>query len=184
MLYTVLFFSIAASALLLIAKAYRGPSASTTLKRRVEMIKERHGDIIAGHALARDRLRDVAQQPLAVHRDEALDRSSDALCTALQLTNFWQDFSRDWPIGLPARSSTVSVCAASRSTASSTNGAKIGHQRSVSGIVSVTCDPAVPIGKGIFLDHGTGLVVGATALMKAVILYSSMSIVPFSGWPG
>jgi phytoene synthase len=30
------------------------------------------------------------------YRDEALDRSSDALCTALQLTNFWQDFGRDW----------------------------------------------------------------------------------------
>jgi squalene synthase HpnC len=32
-------------------------------------------------------------------RDEALDRSSDALCTALQLTNFWQDFGHDWIIG-------------------------------------------------------------------------------------
>ncbi len=29
-------------------------------------------------------------------RNDALDRSSDALCTALQLTNFWQDFGRDW----------------------------------------------------------------------------------------
>ena len=28
--------------------------------------------------------------------DEDADRSSDALCTALQLTNFWQDFGRDW----------------------------------------------------------------------------------------
>jgi hydroxysqualene synthase len=28
-----------------------------------------------------------------------LDRSSDALCTALQLTNFWQDFDRDWQNG-------------------------------------------------------------------------------------
>jgi squalene synthase HpnC len=36
---------------------------------------------------------------IAGYRDEALDRSSDALCTALQLTNFWQDFSRDWVIG-------------------------------------------------------------------------------------
>ena len=26
-------------------------------------------------------------------------RSSDALCTALQLTNFWQDFGRDWRAG-------------------------------------------------------------------------------------
>jgi phytoene synthase len=32
-------------------------------------------------------------------RDEAMDRSSDALCTALQLTNFWQDFGRDWRAG-------------------------------------------------------------------------------------
>jgi hydroxysqualene synthase len=31
--------------------------------------------------------------------DEALDRSSDALCTALQLTNFWQDLDRDWQNG-------------------------------------------------------------------------------------
>jgi hydroxysqualene synthase len=33
------------------------------------------------------------------YRDEKLDRSSDALCTALQLTNFWQDFGRDWQAG-------------------------------------------------------------------------------------
>jgi len=32
-------------------------------------------------------------------RDDALDRSSDALCTALQLTNFWQDFGRDYRAG-------------------------------------------------------------------------------------
>src|SRR5439155_16438585 len=32
-------------------------------------------------------------------RDADLDRSSDALCTALQLTNFWQDFGRDWRAG-------------------------------------------------------------------------------------
>ncbi len=28
-----------------------------------------------------------------------LDAQSDALCTALQLTNFWQDLDRDWRIG-------------------------------------------------------------------------------------
>lgn len=42
---------------------------------------------------------------LAGHRDAAADRSSDALCTALQLTNFWQDFAVDWHRGrlyLPA----------------------------------------------------------------------------------
>ena len=31
--------------------------------------------------------------------DERLERSSDAMCTALQLTNFWQDFGRDWRAG-------------------------------------------------------------------------------------
>jgi len=36
---------------------------------------------------------------IAGHRDESLDRSSDALCTALQLANFWQDFGRDWRSG-------------------------------------------------------------------------------------
>ena len=32
-------------------------------------------------------------------RDARLDASSDALCTALQLTNFWQDLGRDWKAG-------------------------------------------------------------------------------------
>lgn len=36
---------------------------------------------------------------IAGYRDEALDRASDSLCTALQLTRFWQDFCRDWVIG-------------------------------------------------------------------------------------
>lgn len=36
---------------------------------------------------------------IAGREDAALDRSSDALCTALQLTNFWQDLGRDWHNG-------------------------------------------------------------------------------------
>ena len=36
---------------------------------------------------------------IAGYDDPALDASSDALCTALQLTNFWQDFGRDWRAG-------------------------------------------------------------------------------------
>jgi squalene synthase HpnC len=36
---------------------------------------------------------------IAGYRDAALDCSSDALCTALQLTNFWQDFGADWTRG-------------------------------------------------------------------------------------
>jgi squalene synthase HpnC len=42
---------------------------------------------------------------VAGHDDPKLDAASDALCTALQLTNFWQDFARDWQNGrlyLPA----------------------------------------------------------------------------------
>jgi len=33
------------------------------------------------------------------YRDEALALRSDAVCTALQLTNFWQDLARDWKNG-------------------------------------------------------------------------------------
>jgi squalene synthase HpnC len=33
------------------------------------------------------------------YHDERLDRWSDAICTALQLTNFWQDFAVDWSRG-------------------------------------------------------------------------------------
>lgn len=33
------------------------------------------------------------------YRDAQLDRESDAICTALQLTNFWQDLARDWQKG-------------------------------------------------------------------------------------
>jgi squalene synthase HpnC len=33
---------------------------------------------------------------IARYDDARLDQSSDALCTALQLTNFWQDLGRDW----------------------------------------------------------------------------------------
>jgi len=36
---------------------------------------------------------------LSGYRDDALDRASDAVCTALQLTNFWQDLAVDWPRG-------------------------------------------------------------------------------------
>ena len=36
---------------------------------------------------------------IAGHADTALDRASDDVCTALQLTNFWQDLERDWHKG-------------------------------------------------------------------------------------
>jgi tight adherence protein B len=55
MLFAVILFTVAGAMLLLIARAYNGPSASRTVKRRVEQIKERHGDIITGHAQAQIR---------------------------------------------------------------------------------------------------------------------------------
>jgi tight adherence protein B len=42
-------------ALLLAVVAMRGPSASKALKRRMELVKERHGDVIAGNAQAQIR---------------------------------------------------------------------------------------------------------------------------------
>ncbi len=36
---------------------------------------------------------------LSGYRDDHLDRASDAVCTALQLTNFWQDLAIDWSRG-------------------------------------------------------------------------------------
>jgi squalene synthase HpnC len=36
---------------------------------------------------------------IAGYDDPALDKASDAICTALQLTNFWQDLERDWQKG-------------------------------------------------------------------------------------
>lgn len=36
---------------------------------------------------------------LSGYRDDRLDEASDAVCTALQLTNFWQDLAIDWSRG-------------------------------------------------------------------------------------
>jgi squalene synthase HpnC len=36
---------------------------------------------------------------VAGRADDRLDAASDAVCTALQLTNFWQDLDRDWQKG-------------------------------------------------------------------------------------
>jgi hydroxysqualene synthase len=36
---------------------------------------------------------------VAGYDDRRLETASDAVCTALQLTNFWQDLERDWRIG-------------------------------------------------------------------------------------
>src|SRR5262245_11995460 len=50
---------------------------------------------------------------VAGYRDADLDRSSDAFCTALQLTNFWQDLGRDWRAGrLYVPRDTYAACGA------------------------------------------------------------------------
>ena len=36
---------------------------------------------------------------LSGYHDDRLDAASDAVCTALQLTNFWQDLAIDWSRG-------------------------------------------------------------------------------------
>ena len=36
---------------------------------------------------------------LSGYDDDGLNRASDAVCSALQLTNFWQDLAVDWPRG-------------------------------------------------------------------------------------
>jgi len=57
---------------------------------------------------------------IAGYRQDALDRSSDALCTALQLTNFWQDLGRDWRAGrvyVPAE--VLTTCGAAEGDLSS-----------------------------------------------------------------
>ena len=50
---------------------------------------------------------------IAGYDDPALDLSSDSLCTALQLTNFWQDLERDWHKGrLYVPAEDVEACGA------------------------------------------------------------------------
>ena len=55
MLLTMIIAVGAVAALMLLFNALRGPSSSKALKRRVETIRERHGDVIVGHAQAQIR---------------------------------------------------------------------------------------------------------------------------------
>ena len=55
MLVTFVMFVGIAAALLLAIVGMRRPSARKALKRRVELIRERHGDVIAGNAQAQIR---------------------------------------------------------------------------------------------------------------------------------
>lgn len=50
------------------------------------------------------------------YEDPTLDRASDALCSALQLANFWQDLERDWEKGrLYVPRADVEACGARES---------------------------------------------------------------------
>jgi squalene synthase HpnC len=51
---------------------------------------------------------------IAGHRDPRLDAASDDVCTALQLTNFWQDLERDWQKGRVYVPAEISVAAGAR----------------------------------------------------------------------
>jgi squalene synthase HpnC len=51
---------------------------------------------------------------IAGHRDDRLDRASDDVCTALQLTNFWQDLEVDWRKGRVYVPADISAAAGAR----------------------------------------------------------------------
>jgi tight adherence protein B len=55
MLLTVIIGVSVAATLFLLVQLFSGPSASRSVKRRMELIKERHGDVIAGNAQAQIR---------------------------------------------------------------------------------------------------------------------------------
>ena len=55
MLLTLIIVLGGVGAVLIMLNAARGPSTSKTLKRRIEMVKERHGDVIAANAQAQIR---------------------------------------------------------------------------------------------------------------------------------
>jgi hydroxysqualene synthase len=74
------------------------------------------------------------------YRDADLDRSSDALCTALQLTNFWQDFGRDWRAGrLYVPRSVQDACGASERTLAA-RAMDAAWQRALAACVGVTAE--------------------------------------------
>src|ERR1044071_6754729 len=54
-MFLIMIVGMGAMTLFLLFLAFSGPSASKAVKRRMELIKERHGDIIAGNAQAQIR---------------------------------------------------------------------------------------------------------------------------------
>src|SRR5687768_10587611 len=54
-MFLILILCMGAGAFFLLYSAFSGPSASKAVKRRIELLKERHGDVIAGNAQAQIR---------------------------------------------------------------------------------------------------------------------------------
>src|ERR1044071_4458282 len=54
-MFLIMIVGMGAMTLFLLFLAFSGPSASKAVKRRMELIKERHGDVIAGNAQAQIR---------------------------------------------------------------------------------------------------------------------------------
>ena len=78
-------------ALVLAVFAIRGPSASKALKRRIELVKERHGDVISGNAQAQIRkLFAAAREP---HRGLCLDPDPQAGAAAQAAGNDRHDIT-------------------------------------------------------------------------------------------
>ncbi len=70
-----------------------------------DLLSAFHQDVVKNRYETFDEVRDYCRRSadpvgrimlrLFGHNDPELDRLSDAICTALQLTNFWQDFAQD-----------------------------------------------------------------------------------------
>ena len=72
---------------------------SAPFGRTSPSIATRRGTTSSTTAAARRTLSDGWSCESPESNDADADRASDALCTALQLTNFWQDFGVDWNNG-------------------------------------------------------------------------------------
>ena len=68
---------------------------------RQDVTKKRYADWAEVMDYCRRSANPVGRLVLRVagYSDPTLDAASDAVCSALQLTNFWQDLERDWAIG-------------------------------------------------------------------------------------
>jgi squalene synthase HpnC len=68
---------------------------------RQDVVVDRYADWTAVDDYCRRSANPVGRLVLRLfgHRDDRLDGWSDAICTALQLANFWQDFAVDWSRG-------------------------------------------------------------------------------------